>query len=226
MSKVVFIFLLLGVNAFAQQKFEIKNASSNYNVRLEIENCDADGKCVGQEIIRLFRKNQSKPFQIIKLPNTIFRLNESKQLSVNIKQTPRDSFKVIYFEDYNFDGLEDLAVQDGYNGGYAGHSYQIYLFSNRSKKFIRGAAFTQLVQSPYFGMFDVDYRKKIIRTFSKSSCCIHRLEEYKVSNNRPKKVTEINEYYNFRGDGMTEIETKKLVNGKWRTWVKRVKNQE
>ncbi len=226
MKKIIFVVLLLGINAFGQQKFEIKNAPSSYNIRLEIEKCDADGRCAGQQIIRLFRKNQSKPFQIIKLPNTIFYLNESKQLPVNYKQIPRDRFSVIYFEDYNFDGLEDLAVQDGYNGGYAGPSYQIYLFSNQSKKFIRSAGFTRLGQSPYFGMFGVDYKKKIIRTFYKSSCCMHYLEEYKVSNNRLKKVTEINEYYNFKGDGMTEIETKKLINGKWRTWVKKVKREE
>ncbi len=66
MKKIIFIILLLGINAFAQQEFEIKNASNNYNVSLEIENCDADGRCAGQQIIRLFRKNQSKPFQIIR----------------------------------------------------------------------------------------------------------------------------------------------------------------
>ncbi len=71
----------------------------------------------------------------------------------------------------------------------------------------------------------MDYKKKVIRTFSKSGCCIHYLEEYKVLNKRPRKVTEINEYYDLKGDGMTEIETKKLINGKWRTWIKRIKNK-
>ena len=43
---------------------------------------------------------------------------------------------VVRFDDFNFDGIVDLAIQNGREGGYSGPSFDIYLYSMAQKKFI------------------------------------------------------------------------------------------
>lgn len=76
-----------------------------------------------------------------------------------------DYQSVVFIEDYNFDGTEDLAIRDGNNSGYGGPSYQIYLFSPRSKKFVHNQAFTDLAQNESLGMFEIDKKKEFCGRF-------------------------------------------------------------
>jgi hypothetical protein len=103
------------------------------------------------------------------------------------------------------------------NGGYNGPSYQVYLFSKVKNKFVKNAAFTKLAQGPYLGMFNPDMKKKMFFTWEKSGCCWHQTKGYKVINNKPVKVYELTETY--RTDNSESlVTTKKLINGKWRSW--------
>ncbi|MCB1024069.1 MAG: hypothetical protein KDB79_06760, partial [Acidobacteria bacterium] len=52
----------------------------------------------------------------------------------------------VFLGDYNFDGMMDLALRDGMNGGYGFPSYQVYLYSKADKKFILSDSFTELGQ--------------------------------------------------------------------------------
>lgn len=206
----------------AQKKFEIKNASRDYNVKLEVAKCD-EAFCEGAAEFSLYRKGTGKLFQTIKLADTKF-MPEEAQLKAS--KSMYDAQSVIFFEDYNFDGQADLAVRDGFNGGYGGPSYQIYLFSPKTQKFVHSLAFTNLAQGEYLGMFEVNKKTKTLQTFAKSGCCWHRTEEFKVAKNKPQKVLEITEDATIPDETKVKITTKKLVNGKWRTSVRRVKRTE
>jgi hypothetical protein len=127
----------------------------------------------------------------------------------------------VFLDDFNFDGMTDLALRDGNNGGYGFPSYQVYLFSKGINKFVLSPSFTKLGQ--YQGMFEVNKDKKMIYNHTKSGCCSHTTEGYKIVNNKPFKVYD----HTVEGsvevaNGVTtpEVITKKLVNGKWRTWDK------
>jgi hypothetical protein len=224
MKKIFFVILLLGINAFAQQKFEIRNASKNFNVRVEVEKC-AGGFCEGAATFRLLKKGGKKPFQVFKLADTSLWLDKNGKAQANTTIL-YDEQSAVNFGDFNFDGAEDLALCDGTNGGYGMPSYQVYLFSPQSKKFVRSAPLTNLAQGVNLGMFEVDAKRKVLRTFSKDGCCWHQTQEFQVVGNRPKKILEITEDATIPDETKVEVTTKKLAGGRWRTSVKKVKREE
>ena len=222
MKKTFALILLCCAATFAQKNFDIKDASKNYNVRIEVAHCE-DDTCDGKLKVSLFKKSQSKPFQIFSLGDTAFMLEEAQRSNSKMMY---DYQSVVFLEDYNFDGAEDLAIRDGDNSGYGGPSYQVYLFSKTAGKFVRSSPLTNLAQGEYLGMFEVDKKKKRLRTFSKSGCCWHQTKEFSVVGNRPKKVFEETEDATIADEKKVKITTKMLVGGRWRTRVKYVKREE
>lgn len=222
MKKTVILFiLLLSASAHAQKIFDIKNASKLYDVKLEVKECD-DSFCRGEAKFSIFKKGQSTPSQIFTTP-TEFMLEETRRANTKLRY---DYQSVVFFEDYNFDGREDLAIRDGNNGGYGGPSYQIYLYSPKTGNFIHNSAFTELNQGAYLGAVEIDKKKKVLRGFSKSGCCWHQTEEFAVINNRPKKIYEYTEDASIPDESKVKLTTKRLVGRKWRTTVKYAKREQ
>lgn len=229
MTKVFFLILLfssillLSATLSAQQKFEIKNASKIYDVRLEVGSCES-GHCAGRLKVELFKKSApTKPFQVIKLDATEFAFEEGRLIG-NKQMYGYQS--TIFFEDYNFDGVPDLSIRDGNNSGYGGPSYRIYLFSPRAARFVFSQSFTDLSQNEYLGMFQVAMKTKRLRTYSKSGCCFHIMKEFIVVGNRPKKVFEVIEDATIPDEKRVMITTSKLVKGRWQTNIKYVRRAE
>lgn len=217
MKKLIIFVLLLSGTALSQEKFNIGNASKLYDVKLEVAKCD-DGVCEGKATFTLYKKNSTKPFQIFRLPDTSFMLNDDGSAPAN-ETLLYDKQSALNFGDFNFDGLDDISLCDGRNSGYGGPSYQIYLFSPRLKKFVRNAGLTRLGQE-YLGMFEVNKKRKIISTFSKSGCCWHIAEEYKIVNDRPVKIFEEIEDATLPEGDKVKITTRRLIKGRWKTTVK------
>jgi hypothetical protein len=176
--------LVLSTCAAAQIRFQVKNASKLYDVLIEVEKCE-NQICEGKVTYTLFKKKTTAPFQVFRLDDTSFLLGDNDKPSVNVTRL-YDEQSAVNFSDYNFDGVDDLALCDGNNGGYGMPSYQIYLFSRRANKFIHSEPFTELSQEGRLGMFTVDRKRKRFRTLSKSGCCLHTTEEFVVVHNRPK----------------------------------------
>ena len=223
MVKILFSVLLFCTCASAQIRFEVKNASKLYDVQIEVEGCD-NKICEGKATYTLFKKNSSTPFQVFKLPETSFMLGDNDQPSANITRL-YDEQSAVSFSDYNFDGIDDLALCDGTGGGYGMPSYRIYLFSSRRNRFILSDGLSDLTQGR-LGMFDNDAKRKRLRALSKSGCCLHTTEEVVVVNNRPKKILEIEEDATIADEKRVKITTKRLVGGRWRTTVKYVPRVE
>jgi hypothetical protein len=119
--------------------------------------------------------------------------------------------------------MEDVAICDGQNGGYGMPSYEVYLSSKKAGKFVVDNAFSELGHN--LGMFEVDKKKRVLRTFSKSGCCFHVTEEFAVTKNRPVKVFSVEEDATIADEKKVKITTKTLVGGKWQTKVKFVKRE-
>ena len=216
-KSLILLLFLLPSGVFGQEKFDIKNASKIYDVRVEVEKC-VDWKCEGDAKFLVFKKGAAKPFQVFSSPTEFMR----EEVELKNSKALYDAQSVVFFEDYNFDGTADLAIRDGFNGGYGGPSYQIYLFSPRAKKFVHSDSFTKLAQGVYLGMFEIFKKRKRLRTLSKDGCCWHQMEEFAVVNNRPKKILEVTEDATVAGgDGeRVKVTTRKLVAGRWRNSVK------
>lgn len=200
----------------AQKTFELKDASKYFDIKLTV----ADS---GAAKFEFFKKGGTVPYQVINLEATCVQLDEDGNPLVN-KTLLYDEQSVVNVGDFNFDGMEDVALCDGNNGSYGGPSYQVYLSSRAQKKFVYNAAFSKLGQ--HLGMFEVDKAKKVLRIFDKSGCCWHVMEEYAVVNNRPVKVFVEEEDATGADDTKVKITTKRLVKGKWQTKVRYVKREQ
>lgn len=189
---------------FAQVTFTVDNFSKDYFGKIFI----ADTSEVFSEgWIAVFDKKTKK--QLIKVDSDELALSlyEGKALA-NIKELPYGEQSLIMYEDYNFDGKKDFAIEDGQNSCYHLPSFRIYLASPNGFK--SNADFTELAQE-YCGMFDVDYENKKLRTMTKSGCCWHQFSEFIVQDNKPKVVRIIVEdQQNFPYD----IYSEEVWNGK------------
>jgi hypothetical protein len=216
MKRLPILLIFFCASAFAQKSFEVSDGSKDFNVGIEVATCEAE-RCEGPVTFTLFRKGQTKSFQTFKLADSSFLVDEKQPANRALSYEKQSAFT---FEDYNFDGVRDLALCDGNYSGYGGQSFQIYLFAPAKKIFVSSSGFTRLAQAPYLGIFKVDRKRRVLTNFSKSGCCLHQWEEYAVVNNRPRKIFEKTEdATDPAGRNVVTTTTSRLVNGRWRTRV-------
>ncbi|HYJ90498.1 MAG TPA: hypothetical protein VEV84_04255 [Pyrinomonadaceae bacterium] len=222
MKTSIFLLLVLASSVFAQKTFDLKNASKYFDVKVRVAKCD-DEFCSGKATFSFYKKGALTAYQVINLPDTLIQLDGSKPL-VN-DTLLYDEQSVIDVGDYNFDGMEDVAICKGANGSYGMPAYNIYLSSRAAGKFVYSAAFSKL--GSHLGMFTVDRKEKTLETFDKSGCCWHITERYKVVNDRPVKVFEEVEDATADPNGKrVKVTTKKLLAGKWKTSVRYEKAEQ
>ena len=109
---LVSLFLLGATATFAETTFVFKKVSSKFDVKISVENCD-DDICDGKATVYLMKKNQLKPFQTIQLEETHLQLRDGMKPNSGVNEVLDSSVYGVYFEDYNFDGAEDLALAAG-----------------------------------------------------------------------------------------------------------------
>ena len=222
--KTFLLVIITVISVHAQNRFRINDASKSVDVDLQVGRCENDegtGTC-GPLTVRFFRKKAKVPFQTIRLKETSMWDPIPK---ANVTRLYDDQ-SVINFRDFNFDGADDVAICEGPYGGYGGPSYRVYLYSKTAKRFVFSKAFTDMNDGG-LGMFETDKKKKMHLIYSKSGCCWHQTVGYDVFRGRPRKVYEFTEdAMSTGGDDMMTITTKTLVNGRWKTRVKRAKTSE
>lgn len=211
------ILLCGAANIFAGQTFLLKDASKNYDVKINIAKCEED-TCQGKATVTIHKKNQPQILQTINLPEMFLELGENKKPTANLIELYGENNSGVVFDDYNFDGTDDLALRNGNNGAYGGPSYDVLLFSKATGKFVKNSALTKLA-SENLGLFTVNKSRKTLETFNKSGCCWHETVRYSVVNNRPAKVYVLTEDA-AGGSDKVKITTETLVKGKWRKTTK------
>lgn len=215
LNVLIFLLVLAGTS-FAQRTFDLKDASKYFDIKVKVEKCD-DSTCVGAASFSFYKKGGSVAYQVINLDDTYVDLSEGGEPVVN-QTLLYDKQSVVNVDDYNFDGMEDVAICNGTNGSYNMPSYSVYLSSRAAEKFVYNAKLSDL--GLHLGMFQVLKDKKQLETFDKSGCCWHITERYLVVNNRPVKVFEEIEDATIPDETKVKVTTKILVKGKWTTKVK------
>ncbi|SDI72453.1 hypothetical protein SAMN05421846_112103 [Chryseobacterium taeanense] len=215
-SKFLSLFLLSGIYISAQHQFQINDGSDKYEVKINVETCDKE-ECQGKATIDLYDKKTSKLFQTLKSDDLNFYLNENQKPTVNIIQLYNEQSPLI-FDDFNFDGTEDLAIRNGNESGYGGPSYDVYVFNITKKQFVLSEELTGLAHDN-LGMFNTDSERKRLITYSKSGCCWHLTTEYSVLPQRGLfKVYELEE--DATGGEKVKVTKREFINDKWITNVK------
>ena len=147
MIKLLIFLGLLSIitDAKSQQEFSINNGSENYYSKITVEKCE-DGTCSGKGTISIFVKSTKSLFQILSSDDLYFSLDVSNSPSVNVVELYGEQSQLI-FDDFNFDGTEDLAIRNGNNSGYSGPSYDVYVYNANKKQFVFSSELTKLATS-------------------------------------------------------------------------------
>jgi hypothetical protein len=227
----VLVLLLAAQVLSAQETFKIQNASREYDVLVQVASCGGaeqnndPNNCSGAARVSLYRKGAKSPFQVLRLPNVeIYK--DTIAYNPKINEKPRGLYEEEYsfvFQDFDFDGRDDLAICNGRNGGYGGPSYNVYLFNNRLRQFVENRRLSKLTEDKYLGLFLIEPKKRRLLAFSKSGCCYHETEVYKVLNGRPILVEK--EIEDATGETVV-VTTRKLIKGKWVKSVRRGQKED
>lgn len=234
-----FFACLLAVLAFtcaarAAETLKIQNVSTKYDLEVLVQGCGGldqnadENNCSGPATVRIFRKGSKTPFQVLRLPH-LELYKDTAAFSPETNKKPRELYEEEYsfvFEDFDFDGAEDLAVCNGREGGYNGPSYTVFLFDKRADKFTENRRLTRLAGEGYLGLFLIDAKKKTLTAFTKSGCCYHETEVYKMVGGAPVLVEKIIEDATSWGgapEGYMLVTTKRRVGRRWVVTKKRQK---
>ncbi len=218
-SLIIFCgILLITHTSKAQFKFLANNSSNQYKAKIFVDKCEGNA-CSGKATIIIYDKVSDREVNTFHSEDLDFGLTETQNaklgwLELGKYQTP------LIFGDFNFDGLEDLAIRNGNNGAYASPSYEVYL-SSKENKFLLSKELTKLA-SENLGMFDIDKKTKQIAIHQKDGCCFDKTINYKFdAKNVPYEDSSIIEDSSI-ADNVTVI-TQKLVDGKIKRTVQKFK---
>ena len=223
---LLLLLLLTAGTARAEETLRVRDASKKYELEVRVAGCGGaerlndDNNCDGPARVSLYRKGSKAPFQVLRLRN-LQLYKDTAAYSPETSTKPRGIYAEEYtfvFEDFDFDGEEDLAVCNGRDGGYGGPSYNVYLFDRRSKRFVENRRLSRLTDAPYLGLFFRDPKKRLISVYSKSGCCYHETEVYRLVGGRPvlvEKVTEEATSTEDESEVLVITTTRKRVGGRW-----------
>ncbi|WP_281634572.1 XAC2610-related protein [Flavobacterium luteolum] len=222
MKNIKYLLILISGICAAQNKFEVMNGSKRYSAEISVDNCNAEN-CEGKAVIKLVDKKSNRFFQTLTSDDLYFFLDEKQKPTVNVIQLYGEQSPLI-FDDFNFDGTEDLAVRNGNNSGYGGPSYDIYVYNSTKRQFVLSSQLTNLVVEN-LGMFVTDHKRKRLITYSKSGCCWHMTTEYEVVPNKGlHKVHELEE--DAMNSEFVTVTIRNFINNKWQTKTKNYKISE
>ncbi|MEH3112771.1 XAC2610-related protein [Pedobacter terrae] len=185
------------------------NSSDQYKAKIFVDKCEGNA-CSGKATIMVYDKVTNREIDTFHSEDLDFGLKEVQNaklgwLELGKYQTP------LIFGDFNFDGLEDIAIRNGNKGTYSSPSYDIYL-SSKENKFLKNEELTKLA-SENLGMFDIDKKTKQIATHQKDGCCFDKTVNYRFNaKNLPYEDSSIIEDSSI-ADVVTVI-TQKIVDGK------------
>lgn len=222
LSFFIAAFTMTSIILFGQKTFTINNSSKIYNAKIQVEKCE-DKTCSGSGTIKIYTKNNSRLLQEFKSEDLYFTLDHNNKPSTVMELYDEQS--PLIFGDFNFDQNEDLAIINGNNSGYGLSSYDVYVYNVTRKQFVLSKELTELA-STNLGMFDIDKKRKRLKTFTKSGCCWHQSTEYEVV---PKKglvrVYELTEDAT-KGDDYVYVTEEKFINGKWTKTTKKHRTKD
>ncbi len=175
------IISLSSVVLIGQTQYEIDGFSSKYKGIVTIDE-GYDNEVFKKGEIAIIEVKTNKEIIAIQADELTFELDDKGMVKTNVVELPYGEQSLLIYQDFNFDGVKDLAIMDGQFSCYHGPSFQIYL--DTAQGLVHSPEFTRLAQE-YCGMFQTDYDSQTIHTMTKSGCCWHQFSEFIVQDNKP-----------------------------------------
>jgi hypothetical protein len=168
----------------------------------------------GRGKIELFLKTDSTLVQSFESNDLNFYSNSLK-LNSKSKGTFISNYGPVIIKDFNFDGSEDIAINNSNFGPYGAPCFDVYVYNVTRNKFVMSSELTNLF-STNVG-FNVDDKQKRIITANKSSYCWNISEEYEVIPKKGlRKVKEVIEDCTEDPKNYIIVTEKNFINGSWK----------
>lgn len=211
MKSILYLLILMASIAFSQQKLLVLdiNGIGIYRAKVEIKECKHDN-CSSQAVISIFDQNDKRIIHS-RTEKEISGLFYDEMIKVNSQQISYEDQGLIVYEDFNFDGIKDLAIADGNYS--CNDSMAFAVFINQNGKFIHSKEFSALTTN-YCGIFQADAISQRIYTSRKNGCCHYQFSEFGIENNLPKQL-KISERSPGKEGYYIEWVTKEWKNEKW-----------
>lgn len=206
--KKIFLFVLICVGFVKAQEISLVDFSDIYSGKIVLDGTFEDNQDANS-ILTIYNNHTQK--QVLSTGAFVSEYDfEVDKLRTNILEISYGEQSVLIYDDFNFDGIDDIAVRVGYYSCYGGPAYNVFL--GKKDSFEYNESFTELAQN-YCGFFITDFEKKQIETMTKSGCCWHQYNTYKVENDKPILIESIEETYGALGF-LVDYNHSKLENGK------------
>lgn len=210
MKKLLVAYLaLVPFFAVAQTDFNVAGFSDRYIGVVHVDKGYED-EIVKKGSVTILNASDHKQVIKVEAERFVIGLDVAGLVKANVMELPYGEQSVIIYKDFDFDGINDMAVMDNLTSCYGGPSFQVYL--QREKGLVHSPEFTRLAQD-YCGMFQVDYETRTIHTMVKGSCCIHVFSDFKVIDGKPHKVKVV-ERRTDSWDFLIDYKEENIVNGK------------
>ncbi|UYB52058.1 hypothetical protein OCJ37_19130 [Xanthomonas sp. AM6] len=185
--------------ASARRSYEVQDFSERFRATLEVED---SGEVFRPGVVRVFARGSATPLIEVASPELVLDTDaKGGKAKANVHQLPYGEQSVLIYDDFNFDGIKDLALMDGQNSCYHGPSYQVYV--GTADGFAPSPAFTELAQSNC-GLFQVDAQARELHTMTKSGCCWHQFAVYTVRGGEPLLEREVVEDATGAASGLAQ----------------------
>lgn len=218
------MFFLVAAQAIIpahRKHITIPNVSQRFSISVDLDTdpSGSEDTVTAPATVKISWRKTGKPIQTIRMPAlTIFK--GMFALDVPAKGSSPSPYGDTYsfvFQDFNFDGQQDLAICKDNNGSYGAPTYDVFLWRPAQKQFIRDAILSKL-SSEHLGLIVRDPARRELTTFDKDGAAWHTWSTYRWRNKRLVLVKE--EVDDARGDKEV-ITTKTLIGSHWKTIVKR-----
>jgi hypothetical protein len=204
--------------ALAQKTLSLRESSRVYDMTVQFSRCGevkANPNRCEKARISFYRKGAESPFQELDLPGieiSTGRLVHNPQIDRK-PRTLNDEYSFV-FDDFDFDGKEDIAVCNGRAGADGAASYSVFLYNDIRKVFVKSSRLSELTLAPYLGLFSVDPEKQYLTAYTKSGCCFQEKKVFRAGRNSLGLVEEITEEVD-QVEGVKTITTRKKVRARW-----------
>lgn len=160
--------------------WNIEDFSDRYRATLELND---EQEVFRPGILRVYDKNSGAELIQVSSDELVLAIDDkSGDVKSNVHELPYGEQSVLIYDDFNFDGIKDLALMDGQFSCYHGPSFQVFL--GTPDGFRHSDSFTELAQN-YCGFFDYDAESRTINVSAKDGCCRHWFSTYEVVNGEP-----------------------------------------
>jgi len=184
--------------AFGQSEYIINDFSDSFYARVIMGH---------DKVSTITIKRKKDDFSLLKV--------ESQQIDFDDKSGKKivlykDQSAIVY-DDFNFDGEKDLAIQEFFST--KGPAYLIYLFQDNSFK--PDIEFTRIIQNSQ-GNYELNPVSKTIKTTSSDGCCSHSSATFVVKDG---DLFPLNEKSEEIAQPFTTITTREWKDGKKTTTI-------